>query len=461
MDRAEQATKSAKNKPKFKPSATQECLNVKYIKVLKIEVVVDTTNGKQVIMNDPNSKFLVTATMSYREDSTNVEDLDKLPKIRFTYSDPRNNNAKYSKSFKYDSTNRLGKHDNTSAVFWEKHPETSATSGDGFNIMVKAEATPQAGLGDIKKAVAKIWFKPSGVGGDNYTINAGVYKPDGTTKICEASSSELEVWRKIEFKNIYSMNSESYIDAATKDTEINPAFKPKAFVEYTQGTVNRLKTSLDVKYLGLYKKGGGSLTWPKDFSPTKLEKVINQLEPTATELSDYKGSNAVKKAAAKTKIETKAQLWFNAIIAEYRKSINAWFTDAGISDTDNTLLAVKYYHPKLSGESDGATSFWPSGIEINVANPGSGITTKKHPDDQTWRKVQGFNRGKIVVIFKNYGTAARLKIICRHEIGHATKSEFKRDLFGKGDHSSSMLMTPYGSASTFSKADIKVLRGIG
>ncbi|WP_395339620.1 hypothetical protein PN836_014960 [Ningiella sp. W23] len=460
MCKAEKASKCAKEKPDAKPSATQACPVVKKIKVLKVEVVVDAPSDKQVMMNKLDTKVLATATMTYRDDSTDTEDLDKLPKIRFTYTDPGNNNTKHNKSYKYDGTNRLGKRDNTAAVFWEAHPESAATSSDSFNTMAKADAKPQPGSGETKTAVAKIWFKPSGVGGDNFTIDASVYKPDGTTKICDASSSEIEVWREINFNNIYTMDSESYIDAATKDAEINPAFKPKAYVEYTQGTVTKLASSLDVKYIGLYKSGGGSLVWPTDFSPAKLESTPNQLAPTATELSDYKGTNSAKKAAAKTKIEAKAQLWFSAIITAYRKSLDAWFTDAGISTASNTLLAVKYYHPKLSGQSDGATTFWPAGIQINVANPGSGLTNNKHPDDTTWREVQGFNRGKIVVIFKNYGTAARLKIICRHEIGHATKSEFERDLFGTGDHSSSKLMTPYGSASTFSAADIKILRGI-
>lgn len=82
-----------------------------------------------------------------------------------------------------------------------------------------------------------------------------------------------------------------------------------------------------------------------------------------------------------------------------------------------------------------------------------------HPDIKTWREVQGFNRGGISVIFKNYGNAGRLQIICRHEIGHGTKSAFKRAEFGAGDHSNSGLMTPYGSGALFSVADSGKLRG--
>ena len=103
-----------------------------------------------------------------------------------------------------------------------------------------------------------------------------------------------------------------------------------------------------------------------------------------------------------------------------------------------------------------------------MANPGSGLNTPGDPDQPTWRQVQGFNRGNISVVFKNYGTLPRLQIVCRHEIGHATKrafnevdaSRFLRADFGVGDHSAAGLMTPYGASNAFSNRDVRILRGI-
>src|SRR5262249_43123857 len=156
----------------------------------------------------------------------------------------------------------------------------------------------------------------------------------------------------------------------------------------------------------------------------------------------YAGSDPARVAAravAKAAIEAKAQAWFNAIVADYNTSLSNWF-GAVTLPAGNALLAVEYYHPKLSNAGDGATNFWPAGITINLANPGSGLTMNGDPDQATWREVQGFNRGSTSVVFKNYGTAARLQIVCRHEVGHATRAAFPRASFGTGDHSASDLM---------------------
>jgi hypothetical protein len=268
-------------------------------------------------------------------------------------------------------------------------------------------------------------------------------------------SKEITVWRRLEYNDVYTMSGETYIDAATLPAEIEPAFKP-AFVEYTRGAVQTVNAALTCKYLGLYDgtKPGNQKNWPADFSPAALG-----FEPTAGELADYNGADVGKKAIAKSAIEAKAQGWFNAICNDYSACSGAWFNAVGGLGGGNSLLAVQYYHPKLSGiDADGVTTFWPVGISINGANPGSGLNTPISPD-QLWRNVQGFNRGTISVVFKNYGTAARLQIVCRHEIGHATKSAFGRDEFGVGDHSASALMTPYGGSNEFSAADINLMRG--
>ncbi len=436
---------------------------IKHEKKLKVEIKeiflwVDAPDSR-LLMNDPAGKICAVTTVMLKK-SDGSKCVTRIPiDVSFTFSDPAPNNTKKADSFEYDTATHkyLGKRNDPNATFWAAHPDCTAltSSPDSYKTKCKVGTITSAGA-DCGKA--KVYFTPSGVGKDNFKLKAEVFAADGTTVLSKKDTGKFTVWRKIHYAQIYTMDGENYIDAATTHAKIGPAYEAKAYVLYSRAAVKTLNANLTVKYIGLYKTGGGMKNWPADFSPQKLESTPNELQPTATELTDYAGADAVKKAAAKTAIEAKAAKWFSAIVADYNSCVSKWFTAANVP-AGNTLLAVKYYHPKLSGLADGATNFWPAGISINLANPGSGLNTPGDPDQATWREVQGFNRGTISVIFKNYGTAARLQIVCRHEIGHATKSAFKRDTFGVGDHSASGLMTPYGASNTFSNADIKILRG--
>jgi hypothetical protein len=54
-----------------------------------------------------------------------------------------------------------------------------------------------------------------------------------------------------------------------------------------------------------------------------------------------------------------------------------------------------------------------------------------------------------------------MKVVIAHEAGHETKNQFRRAAFGRGDHSPHAgLMDPFGTRSSFSDAEKKVLRGI-
>jgi hypothetical protein len=383
-------------------------------------------------------------------------------KAEFSFEDPGNDNVEPASSYEYSVGKKLGKRDDPAAVYWKAAAGYTTSSPDAYKAKSVVETLPAAGPDQGK---AKALFKPAGAGGGDYKITAKVFAADGTTELAKIVSDAFTVYRKILFTLVYTMDSEVYLDAATTHAEIGPAFETTgangAFVLYERGAITKLAVALDAKYIGLYDSAavGKQAAWPADFSPAKLETAPNQMDPTATQLADYAGADPVKQAAAKLAIEAKAQLWFNAIVADYGKRVSAWFTAAAVP-AGNSLLAVQYYHPKLSNiGNDGLTAFWPAGISINMANPGSGLNQPGHPDVKTWREVQGFNRGSISVIFKNYGTAARLQIICRHEIGHGTKSAFKRADFGVGDHSGSGMMTPYGGSNAFSNADAQNLRG--
>lgn len=429
------------------------------VEVAEITFTVVNAPKERLLMNDPAQKFEVSALVKLKK-TDGTATVTPLP-LKVAFSLKPGSNATKAKSFEYTAGSFLGKGADPAAIHWEAHATCTATSSDGFKQQCGVEVQTAGGA---SQGEAKVYFKPSAVGGDSFRIEGAILGADGSKKLFSEKSKELTVWRAIDYNLVYTMSGETYIDAATTHGEIAPAFERRAHVLYSRQPVVTLAAGLTVKYIGLYQSGGGTKNWPADFAPSVLETTPNDLDPTAAELADYaySGSNAAKlsaKAVAKAAIEAKAQKWFNAIVRDYQTSVSDWFTDAALP-AGNALLAVQYYHPKLSNVgTDGQSNFWPAGISINLANPGSGLSQPGHPDQATWREVQGFNQGTISVIFKNYGTKARLQIVCRHEIGHATKSAFPRKDFGTGDHSSSGLMTPYGGGNTFSSADVQILRG--
>jgi hypothetical protein len=449
-----EATRDAKSRSEAKETK---------IEIKEIQIIIAGIDGsKRIVVNVPNAEVEATASLYLKKsDGTGV--LTEVPmRAEFSFDDPSHNNVEKNASFEYSPGSRLGKRSDASAVFWKAVGGFTTTSADAYKTRCVVEAKNAAGP---EQGLVKALFKPFAVGGDDYAITVKVFAADGATVLAKVTSDAFTIWRKVLFTQVYTMDGENYLGTATTHAEIGPAFETTgvtgAFVLYERGAVTTLSAALTSKYIGLYDSGapGRQANWPADFSPAKLESSPNQMEPTSAELADYASANPMKQAVAKLAIEAKAQLWFNAIVADYGDRVSNWFTAATVPG-GNSLLAVQYYHPKLSNVgTDGQTNFWPAGISINMANPGSGLNQPGHPDKKTWREVQGFNRGSISVIFKNYGTAARLQIICRHEIGHGTKSAFKRAEFGLGDHSGSGLMTPYGASNAFSNSDAAKLRG--
>lgn len=421
-----------------------------------------THDAQKLFMNDPEGNIEVYATVKLRRKVGDFTPSAVPLQVKWSF-EVADENLTVNDSFEFDTSThkKLGKKDNSSAIHFAAHTNSTAESDDNYQQTCKSISN----VTGEHLGKAFINFKPSGVGGDRFTIRAQILEDDNSTVIIEIESPPEEVWRRINFSDVYTMHDETFLNNATTRANIAPAFETNAFVKYTRDTITNLAESLSVRYIGTYQSGGGAGNWPADYSPSNLESSPNQLQPTAQQLSDYAytgtdSARIIAKNTAKTAIENKAALWYNAVIDAYRQSVNDWFSDAGINDTENSLLAVKYYHPKLSAQgTDGVTNFWPTGIEINLANPGSGLTINGDPDRATWRQVLGFNRGKISVIFKNYSSNAQLIATCRHEIGHGTKSVFKRDTFGDGDHSSSGLMTAFSGSSEFSNTCIQILRG--
>ena len=452
------ATVEVTGDAKSRSEAKETKIEIKEIKI----AIAGVDSNKRIVVNAPNSDVEATASIYLKKSDGNGVLTEVPVQAELSFEDPSGNNVEKNSSYEYSAGSKLGKRSDPSAVFWKAAGGYTTTSPDAFKgkclVETKTASGPELGM-------VKALFKPSGVGGDDYKVTVKVFAADGGTELAKATSDAFTVWRKVLFTQVYTMDGESYLDTATTQAEIGPAFETTgatgAFVLYERGAVTSLAAALTAKYIGLYDSAapGKQAAWPADFSPAKLETSPDQMNPTASQLADFASADPAKKAAAKLAIEAKAQLWFNAIVADYGKRVTAWFTAAAVPG-GNSLLAVQYYHPKLSNiGTDGQTNFWPAGISINMANPGSGLNQPGDPDTKTWREVQGFNRGSISVIFKNYGTAARLQIICRHEIGHGTKSVFKRADFGVGDHSGSGLMTPFGGSNAFSNSDAAKLRG--
>ena len=241
-------------KPSAKKGAATPCdkseepcplAKLKY-EVIKVEVEVATDSNK-VIMNDPEEKCLVTALVTYKR-SNAADALDSLPdKVVFTFTDPDGNNTDKASSFNYTGAKHLGKKSDASAIYWLAQSGYSAASDDSFKGNAKVtckEVTPDETM------EAKVNFKPSGVGGNDYKITAKVYKADGTSELVSADSDKFVIWRKVSFDKIYEMENMTHVSTNAATATISPVYNP-AFVEYTAGTRNELTTVQSVKYLSL------------------------------------------------------------------------------------------------------------------------------------------------------------------------------------------------------------------
>ena len=120
--------------------------------------------------------------------------------------------------------------------------------------------------------------------------------------------------------------------------------------------------------------------------------------------------------------------------------------------------SVEYLHPKFSADApaaDSITSEWAAFPWLRITVMGRSVLP-----DQRWVNGQGVSYQSRAYVFAGM-TAARTEIAVAHEAGHETKNQFKRDLFGPGDHSAAAgLMDPGGSVSSFTAREIKILRGI-
>ncbi|MCJ7604148.1 MAG: hypothetical protein MUO63_21945 [Desulfobulbaceae bacterium] len=442
------------------------CSANKY-KLIDLTLTVDAPNDK-FIMNDPEKKFAALATVTYAK-SADPKDLDTLPtKVKFFFTDPSSDNTTKTDSYEYTAGKFLGKKGDAAAVLWEAHADNAATSDDSYKQTAKVTTT---NIEAQKKMTAKVYFKPSGVGGDDYKIKAAVLSPDGATELLTKESNLLVVWRKVSFDKIYEMQGETHVSTNAATATISPVYDP-VFVEYSAGARTELAATYSLKYIGL---------WTDAATPQQSWATVQQKQPdetpTAQEItrSNYAGADPgqmVTRDTARASIISKAQRWVDRIDAAFNSARDKWVADAGIPS--NALVGIQYYHPKYSGDGgDAQTSEWNLG---GASTPGwlrvstfSGNYTNIDPDagwvagGGSW---VGLSHGNgIVTVPKRTHADAAIRQTVRHEAGHATKSFFKRDAFGPSlDHSASNAGIMYYSSAlggtTFSDREKKILRGI-
>lgn len=428
--------------------------------------IPDVDNNNRLINNSVYKEVSVVVNVLLQKSDGSSVQTEVPVNVLYSFEDPSGTNLNYLSSYQWRADSKLGKSGDPDAQFWMNDFDFNTSSDDSYKLTCCVKTISDLNSEFFSKTRA--FFLPSGVGGDQYKVTAKVLSSDSLQELATIESEIFTIWRKIHYTQVYSMSGETYLDNATVHAEIGPAFETTgtngAYVLYERGDVQVLPTDLSIDNIGLYDAASPTrmANWPNDFSPANFEAFPNEMDPTTQELTDYSytGSDPTllqTKAAAKIAIENKATLWFNRVYRDIHDRANNWYAAIGIDSTQSALLAIKHYHPKMNGNPyESYTNFWPRGISITIPN----IRTNFDPDLNTWEWIQGLNYRKVSVIIKNHGTAARLKTICRHEIGHGTKFAFAREWFGGSqDHSNSGLMHPSGMGLTFSTADAQKLRG--
>lgn len=435
------------------------------VEVKEIALTVDAPDDK-LMMNDPNRNVETVATVKLKKsDGTAV--LTKVPvDVTFTFTDPAGDNTPKASSFQYAApSSYLGKAGDATAVHFASHPDSTASSPDGYKT--KGVATTNVNDG-ANLGKAKINFKPSGVGGDDFKLKAAVL--DGAAELVKAESNTLIVWRFVSFDKIYEMNGETHVSTNGSTGTISPVFDP-AFVKYTAGAPIAIDATKSVKYIGLW---GGAATPQRSWATTQAKTAAET--PTAQEITDatYAGADAAlvaKRAIAQAAIIVKAQAWATRIDTAFSADMNQWISDAAIPS--NALVAIKFYHPKYShAGGDFQTNEWKLGGAATPAwlrvgafpKSGGGHYYTNLDPDGLWINWGGLSHGSGRVTAPKGNDAATVKQVVRHEAGHATKSFFKRDVFGPSlDHSASNAGIMYYTTSggtTFTTREKKILRGI-
>jgi len=421
------------------------------VEINTLDLTPNTDPGNKVFMNNPAHKIDVTAQVSLKRKTGAAAVTPVEIKVHYTFSDPAPQNRAANQSFIYSGTSTLGKRGDAAAVYWEDHASCTSTSTDGYKLQCDVITVTAAGP---TRGDAIIWFKPSGVGGDDFKLKAEVFAADGTTVLRSKESSTFTVWRRLGFAP-YDMTGFTHV-STNGTTAIQGGFFTNAtFVHYALGAVTTIPANRTVQFFGLWDHGSLlQLSWATHQAKTAAET------PTAAEIAAASGAAGAARTAARAAITAKAQAWATRIATQYKSGANDWATDAGVPV--NTVIGVQFFHPKFDGHAPGGqTTQWTAyrpWLSVTLTNAAHWSTYTGDPDGR-WDRAGGFAYGNRAYIYT--GTAnARTRVVIAHEAGHESKQQFKRKLFGAGDHTSgSGLMDTTGSRNSFTNGERDILRG--
>jgi hypothetical protein len=436
------------------------------IEVAEIALELKDVADQRFYMNDVDRRFETIATVKLKKiDGSAV--LTKVPvRVNFGFADPPADNTSKADSFKYADPKCLGKKTDADAIHWAALGATTSSSPNSYKTTCTVLTDVADGV-DLGKA--KAYFLPAGVGGDVFTLKATV-KDSSDAVLLAKDADALTVWRFVEFKKIYEMDGLTHVSTNGSTANISPVYDP-CFVRYTAGAPTPISVAQSVKYIGLW---GGSAT-PQTAWITMQAKLPAEV-PTPTEIADasYAGADpvrAAKRVTAQAAIKAKAQAWATRIDSAFHTAMPKWVSDAAIPA--DALVAIQFYHPKYSAAGgDSQTNEWKLGgasvpawltVDVFPKSGGGHYYTGKDPDG-LWVNWAGLSHGSGRVTVPKGNSDPTVKQVVRHEAGHATKSFFKRDVFGASlDHSVSNAGIMYYTTSggtTFTDREKKILRGI-
>ena len=405
------------------------------VEVEKIELAMVAPNNR-IVLNDPDGKVLVTTKVFLTKKAGGGALTPVELEVTYTFT-AGGSNTTAAASFVYAAPKTLGKTGDATALYWAAHPNSAATSPDGFKTSALAKTGTAAAQG-----LAAIFFLPSGVGGNTYKVKAVI---GGLSQ----ESPQTTVFRKVRLEP-FEMAGQTDVSTQGTVALIQPFYTADSFVEYELGAVTPVAAAFTVKYIGLWDHATqAQVNWATHQVKTAAET------PTAAETAAANGPAGPARVAGLAAVQAKANAWRDRIIGVYDAGIASWAPDAAVPV--NSLVSIELEHPKYSADSgaDATTAEWTAfpGLRINVE--GRNI----HPDAR-WIRGQGVSVGNRAYVTAGM-SAARTQVVVTHEAGHETKNQFKKDVFGPGDHTAGAgLMDPTGSVNAFTPGEKKILRGI-
>ncbi len=441
---------------------SSSCSDSKTTKV-EVESLAFNINrwGEIVIMNVPEHQVEVSTLVKLKKkDGTGA--VTAVPiHVSFSGGDPEPWNATPIQSYSYATGKYLGKKGDPTAIYWADHASADSGSTDGYKHVCWGATITTAGADQGKTYV---WFRPSGVGGDDFILKA-VIKDSAGADLITKESGLLTVWRQAAFEKIFEMAGETHVSVNGTEVNIQPYFHNaglvETYVDYVVGAVKPIPIEKSVQYICLWKN---AYPHQKDWATLRKTTALETIR--ADVLAAAEGPAGVARDEARARINDQAQFWVDRIDSEFNTSMMEWLANGGMAN--DSIVGIKYIHPKYNSvlvggvlNPDTETYIWPDWVRVTTRN---GRYTNIDPDS-VWCPGTGFgglsHPNKIISITKNNNTPA---LSIAHEVGHATKSFFKRRNFSTSlspdDHSALGLMDPSGSQPAFTVDEQKILRGI-